>query len=149
MSQIENVRRRIRWVVGGSLAIVVLAVGPGAVAAQSGMGAPWEATPGHVARSVAHLIGIGGGLVIVYNADAIRRRTGGSTLGTSMQFVEAGTVVFVLVFLGMEAEHLLGIHLWYFADTMAITQLWYMIALAAVMLLYTLAYRNLVVEMGG
>lgn len=128
-------------------ALLVMAVEP--VSAQTGMNAPWEPTPGHLARTGAHLVGILGGLAIIYYADRVRRRTRGSTLGRSMLMVEVATVLFVTVFLGMEGAHFFGVQLWYFADTMAVTQLWYMLTLAVVMLLYTLSYRTLVVEMGG
>lgn len=138
-----------RWTGAGLTGTVLLALAVDPVAAQSGMNAPWEATPGHIARTAAHLVGILGGLGIIYYADSVRRRTRGSTLGRSMLKVEVGTVLFVTVFLGMESAHLLGVKLWYFADTMAVTQLWYMITLAVVMLLYTLSYRTIVREMGG
>lgn len=139
----------VRWVAVGLGAVVLATVVVAPIATRGMVNSSWELTPGHVTRTLAHLVGIMGGLGIVYYAASVRERTKGSTLGTSMLYVEAGTVLFVAVFLGMEAQHLLGVQLWYFADTMAITQLWYMIALTVVMLLYTAAYRNLVVEMGG
>lgn len=139
----------VQWVTGGVIVAALLSIAVIPIAAQSWITSSWELTPGHVARTAAHLVGIAGGLGIVYYAETVRRRTEGSTLGRSMLLFEVGTALFVLVFLGMETEHLFGVRLWYFADTMAITQLWYMIALASVMLLYTAAYRNIVVEIGG
>jgi hypothetical protein len=149
MSYTGRVRNARRSTVGGFLFVGMLAITVLWAAIDGGVSASWEFTVGHVARTVAHLIGIGGGLVIVYYADEVRWRTSGSALARSMGFVEAGTALFVLVFLGMEADHLFGVRVWYFADTMALAQLWYMIALTVVMLCYTAAYRTLVVEMGG
>lgn len=114
-------------------------------AAAQGMGG-WEATPGHLARTLAHLIGIAGGVAILYYVERIRRETRGSTLATSSKYVLVGTALFILVFVGMEANHLLGIDLWYFARGMDLTQTWWMITLAAMMLLYTLGFRTLVKE---
>ena len=139
----------VRWVPGGLAVAAVVTLGAVALVAGDPSGSSWEATPGHVARTAAHLVGIAGGLGIVYYAVTVHARTRGSTLGRSMFLVGVGTALFVLVFLGMESQHLLGVDLWYFADTMAVTQLWFMLALTAVMALYTVAYRNLVVEMGG
>lgn len=139
----------VRWAAVGIGAVVLATVVVAPIATRGTVNSGWELTPGHVARTLAHLVGIVGGLGIVYYAETVRGRTKGSTLGTSMLYVEVGTALFVAVFLGMEAQHLLGVGLWYFADTMAVTQLWYMVALTVVMLLYTAAYRALVVEMGG
>lgn len=139
----------MRWVAGGLGIAVVVVLAAAPVVAGRLVDSSWEPTVGHVLRTAAHLVGIAGGLGIGYYALTVRGRTMGSTLGRSMGYVTVGTGLFVLVFLGMESQHLLGVKLWYFADTMAITQLWYMVGMTAVMLLYTLAYRSLVVEMGG
>lgn len=133
-----------RTLAGGFLFGGIATVFATPVAAQ-GMGG-WEATPGHLARTLAHLIGIGGGVAILYYVEQIRRETRGSTLATSSKYVLVGTALFILVFVGMEANHLLGIDLWYFARGMDLTQTWWMITLAAMMLLYTLGFRTLVNE---
>lgn len=120
-----------------------------AVPAAAQMRGGWEPSVGHLARSGAHLIGIVGGLVIVYLADDVRRKTEGSTVGSASLLVEAGTVLFVLVFLDMEAGHLLGTGLWTGTNSMGVTRLWWMAALAAMIGLYTLSYRTLVTDVGG
>ncbi len=112
------------------------------------MSAGWEPTVGHVARTVAHLIGIVGGLVILSLAEIIRRRTKGSAMSSSMLMVEIGTLLFVLVFLDMEANHFLDVQLWYFADSMLIRQTWWMVALAFVMGSFALAYRRILRKVG-
>lgn len=109
----------------------------------------WQPTVGHLARTIAHFIGITGGLMIIYYTDAIRQRTAGSTLERTSTLIEVGTAFFVLVFVGMEAQHSFGVQLWYFADSMYVTQTWWMITLTLVMVLYTLSYRKLVNEIGA
>ena len=135
-------------VVGGILVAALLAAIATPVAAQ-GMRGGWEPSVGHFARSIAHWIGIVGGLAIVYLADDVRRKTKGSTVASSSLLVEAGTAVFVLVFLDMEVGHLLGTGLWTGTSSMGITRLWWMAALAAMIALYTLSYRTLVTQVGG
>lgn len=130
-------------VVAGVLATVVSPV------AAQGMGGGWEPSLGHLARTGTHLLGIVGGLVIVYLANRIRSETSGSVVATTSTYVIVGTVLFVLVFVGMEANHVLGVDVWYFADGMDLTRTWYMIALAGMMLSYTLGFRALVKEVGA
>lgn len=143
-----NATRRItRTLVQAILVVGLLAAI--AVPAAAQMRGGWEPSVGHLARSGAHLIGIVGGLVIAYLADDVRRKTSGSTLGRASLLVEAGTVLFVLVFLDMEVGHLLGAGLWTGASSMGVTRLWWMAALAAMIGLYTLSYRTLVTEIGG
>lgn len=109
----------------------------------------WEPSLGHLARSAAHLIGIVGGLVIVYYADVVRRRTRGSTVARSSLLVEVGTALFVLVFLDMEVGHVAGVGLWSASASTGVTRLWWMAGLAATIALYTLSYRSLVTDVGG
>lgn len=137
-------RRVVRFtvLVGSSVTFMVSPV------AAQGMGGGWEPTAGHLARTVTHLLGIVGGMTIIYFTDRIRRQTRGSALETTSRYVIVGTALFVLVFLGMEANHLLGIDLWYFAEGMALTRTWFMIVLATMILLYTLAFRTLIKEVG-
>lgn len=135
-------------VVVGALAVGFLAAIAVPAAAQ-GMRGGWEPTAGHLARTLAHGVGIVGGLVIVYLADDVRRKTRGSTLGRASLLVEVGTALFVLVFLDMEVGHLVGAGLWTGTSSMGVTRLWWMAALAAMIGLYTLSYRTLVTEIGG
>lgn len=140
----------VSGVVRGGIVVGGVATVLATPAAAQGMGGGgWEPTLGHVLRTLAHLVGILGGLTLVYFVDQIRRETRGSTVATSTKYVLVGTVLFVLVFVGMEAQHLLGVDLWYFARGQDLTQTWWMIALAAMMLLYTLGFRTLVKEVGG
>ena len=120
-----------------------------AVPAAAQMRGGWEPTVGHLARTLAHGIGIVGGLAIVYFADDIRRKTAGSTVGACALLTEVGTALFVLVFLDMEVGHLLGAGLWTGSSSMGVTRLWWMAALAAMVALYTLSYRSLVRDVGG
>lgn len=144
-----HVRRQLtKTLTNGALLVGLLAVIATPAAAQ-GMRGGWEPTVGHLARSLAHLIGIVGGLAIVYLADDIRRKTKGSTVGNSSLLVEAGTVLFVLVFLDMEVGHLFGVGLWTGSSSMGVTRLWWMAALAAMVGLYTLSYRTIVTDFGG
>lgn len=128
--------------------IVVAILALAMLAAVAGFVGRWEATPGHVLRTLAHMVGIFGGVAIVYFTDDIRRKTRGSAMETSSFIVEIGTILFVAVFVGMEAQHSLGIDLWYFASTMRLTQTWWMISLSLVMASYAVAYRYLVEEVG-
>ena len=130
------------------LAVVVGALALATLAAVAGFVGQWKPTPGHVLRTLAHMVGIFGGVAIIYFTDDIRRKTRGSAMETSSFVVEMGTVLFVAVFVGMEARHSLGVDIWYFASTPATTQTWWMIALAGVMLSYAVAYRYLVAEVG-
>ena len=116
-------------------------------AAAQGMGG-WEPTAGHIVRTVAHLIGIVGGLVIVYFAYDLWKQTKGSTVGKSSFIVAVSTLLFVLVFTSMEAMHALGRNFWYFADTDLIRKTWWMIALTIVITAYTVSYRYLVQKVG-
>lgn len=120
-----------------------------AVPAAAQMRGGWEPNAGHLARTAAHGIGILGGLAIAYYADDVRRKTAGSTLGQVSLLVEVGTALFVLVFLDMEVGHLLGTGLWTGANSMGVTRLWWMAALAAMIGLYALSYRSLVTDVGG
>lgn len=144
-------RRPNRWasriVWGGLIAGLLVAIATPAAA--QGMRGGWEPTAGHLARSIAHAIGIGGGMAIIYYADVVRRKTAGSTVGHSSLLVEAGTILFVLVFIDMEVGHLFGIGLWSTTASMGVTRLWWMAALAGMIALYTLSYRTLVTEIGG
>lgn len=132
----------------GVVGISVLTVMTAPAAAQ-GMGGGWEPTLGHLVRTLVHLIGIVGGFVIIYFANQVRQETSGSTMATISNYVIVGTALFILVFLGMEANHLLGVDLWYFAEGLALTQTWYMIALAGMMLLYMLGFKQLVESVGA
>lgn len=131
---------------GALLAGLLVAIAAPAAAQMRG---GWEPTTGHLARTLAHGIGIVGGLVIVYFADDVRRKTAGSTVGACALLTEVGTALFVLVFLDMEVGHLLGSGLWTGAGSMGVTRLWWMTALAAMVTLYTLSYRRLVNDVGG
>lgn len=143
-----HVRRHLKkTLVSGVILVGFLTVIAAPAAAQ--MRGGWEPTLGHLARSFAHLIGVVGGLAIVYFADNVRRKTAGSTLGHVSLLVEAGTALFVLVFLDMEIGHALGVGLWTASSSMGVTRLWWMAALAAMIGLYTLSYRTLVTEVGG
>lgn len=108
----------------------------------------WEPTAGHLARTAAHLTGIIGGLVIIYLANRIRLSTIGSSLARISKLVMIATGLFVLVFLDMEAGHILGVNLWYFTESMLMGQLGWMTTLAVVLTLYALSYRKLVRELG-
>lgn len=144
---ILNENRSVRTVIR-SVAVVALVSLFAMPAAAAGMSGGWKPTAGHIARTTAHVVGILGGLVIMYYTNEIRRKTQGSTMARSSLLVLAGTGLFVLVFLGMESGHLLGIDLWYFTSTKAVTKFWWMTVLAVVLVLYTLSYRNIVKEMG-
>lgn len=147
MSHTRNDRDLIHVGMGA----LILLVGVSVVAmlgAVVGVIGRWEPTVGHVTRTTAHLVGILGGVAIVYLTDDVRRKTRGSAMGTSSLLVELGTVLFVAVFVGMEAQHSLGVDVWYFAGTQAVTQAWWMISLAVVMLCYAVAYWYLVREVG-
>lgn len=130
----------------GVMGISVLTILIVSVAAHS-MGR--ELTIGHVLRTLVHLIGIVGGLAIIYFANQIRRETSGSEMATISKYVIVGTVLFVLVFMGMEATHLFGVDLWYFADGADLTRTWYMISLAVMIFMYTLGFRKLVKAVGA
>ena len=143
-----NVTRRSATTLARTLLVAGLLAAIAAPAAAQMRGG-WEPSLGHLARSGAHLVGIVGGVLIVYLADDVRRKTGESTVGRASLLVEAGTVLFVLVFLDMEVGHLLGSGLWTGASSMGVTRLWWMAALAAMIGLYTLSYRSLVTDVGG
>lgn len=128
-------------IVVGVIALVMLA-------SIAGFLGSWEATPGHVLRSLAHMVGIVGGVAIVYFTEEIRCQTRGAAMETSSFIVEMATILFVAVFVGMEAQHSLGVDLWYFAPAGTITQTWWMISLALVMASYAVAYRYLLEEVG-
>ena len=140
-------RRRLRGAIGRGLFLTGFVSLLATPAAAQGMGG-WEPTVGHIARSLAHLIGIVGGLVIFYLAADLRRQTKGSTVGTSSLIVAIGTLMFVLVFLSMEAMHAFGRNFWYFADTDMIRKTWWMIGLTLVIGSYSMSYRYLVEKVG-
>ena len=144
MYEAKRLGRTALW---GALLVGFLAAIAAPAAAQ--MRGGWEPTMGHLARTLAHGIGIVGGLAIVYLADDIRRKTSGSTVGACALLTEVGTALFVLVFLDMEVGHLLGSGLWTGSSSMGVTRLWWMAALAAMVALYTLSYRSLVKDVGG
>lgn len=123
---------------------------PAAAQGMGGMGGMggWEPTLGHIARSLAHFIGIAGGLVIFYLAANLRRQTKGSTVGKSSLIVAIGTLMFVLVFISMEAMHAFGRNFWYFADTDMVRKTWWMIGLTLVIGSYSMSYRYLVEKVG-
>lgn len=118
-------------------------------AAGQGMRGAWAPDIGHMSRSVAHWIGILGGLAIIYFSLSVRRNMGGSPVANCGLLVGVGTALFVLVFLDMEAGHLLGRGLWSATVSNEIAQLWWMTALAAMITLYTVSYRELVVGVGS
>lgn len=137
-----------RLAVHGIVAVGLLCAITGPAAA-AGMRAGWTPTVGNVARSIAHLVGIAGGVVIAYYADVIRRKTAGSTVGVAALLTEVGTLLFVLVFTDMEVGHVLGTGLWSGVAPSGVTRLWWMAGLAAMVSLYTLAYRSLLRDIGG
>lgn len=143
-----NTKRLASAVIGGAVAVGVLTAIATPAAAQ-GMRGGWEPTVGHLTRTLAHVIGVVGGLAMVYFADDIRRKTAGSTVGACALLTEVGTALFVLVFLDMEVGHLLGTGLWSGSRSVGVTRLWWMTALAAMVALYTLSYRTLVRDVGG
>lgn len=118
-------------------------------AAAHGLRGGWVPNLGHLARTAAHAVGIGGGVVIAYYVDDIRRKTAGSTVGTAALLTEVGTLLFVLVFIDMEVGHLLGVGLWSGAVGAGVTRLWWMAGLAMMVTLYMLSYRSLVKDVGG
>lgn len=126
--------------------LISLFATPAAAQGMGGMG--WEPTAGHIARTLAHFIGIVGGLVIFYLAADLRRQTKGSTVGQSSLIVAVGTLMFVLVFLSMEFIHAFGRNFWYFADTAMIRKTWWMIGLTLVIGSYSMSYRYLVEKVG-
>lgn len=132
-----------RTVVVGAFVVAIT------VPAAAQMRGGWVPSAGHLARTGTHAIGIVGGLAIVYYADDIRRRTAGSTVGAVALLTEVGTLLFVLVFVDMEVGHVFGVGLWSGGASMDVTRLWWMGGLAAMVALYTLAYRTLVTDVGG
>lgn len=119
------------------------------VPAAAQMRGGWVPNAGHFARTGAHAIGIVGGLAIVYYVDDIRRKTAGSTVGAAALLTEVGTLLFVFVFVDMEVGHVFAVGLWSGGASMDVTRLWWMGGLAAMVALYTLAYRTLVTDVGG
>lgn len=148
MNRTSNARR-VASTVAGTLVAVAFLAAIAAPAAAQGMRGGWEPTAGHLARTLAHGIGVVGGVAIVYFADDIRKKTAGSTVGACALLTEVGTALFVLVFLDMEVGHLLGAGLWTGGSSVGVTRLWWMAALAAMVALYTLSYRTLVRDVGG
>lgn len=109
----------------------------------------WAPVVGHLSRSLAHGIGIFGGVAIIAFSFAVRYGMRGSPLATCSLLVGVGTALFVLVFLDMEVGHISGSGLWSLNIPIAIAQLWWMSALAAMIALYALSYRELVTTIGG
>ncbi len=73
--------------------------------------AGWEPTAGHLVRTGTNLLGVGAGLLALFYAERIRRRTRGSSFESSVAWFEVGTMIFVLDFLLQELRHGLGIKL--------------------------------------
>lgn len=111
-------------------------------------GSGWSATPGHIARSLTNLLGIGGGLIAIYYAEKLRRKTRGSAFEGSIAWFEVGSMVFMLDFLLQELRHAFGIKL--IAGSVgpppAQFHVFFMMSMAGlsiVMVLYALSFKSL------